>query len=524
MASTAKPTGTKRNASSSKKPATIDLDAKEVTAEAEVDVKASSAIPKTGQSTDTTSKQNTAPNKDFGRPNSQKADDAVGKSDQAKKMDANKSDSKKEAEKPAEKKAAETKAEKPTPKKDTPQPAAPAKNSGSFFGKLTSAFMGGVAALVGFGAIGLWEGARELPIIGNFYGGGGSQTETISQADFDSLKAEIASLKAANTANTTASNEVTSLAEKLTGLEASVGELSNATGETSALNEKIGKLEQDFDAVNTSIAEITAAAADGSNTSPAALSTAISSLDGRIETIEASIEAVESSVTKNPALDAVKSSVSALETQVGTVSESLSALNKSAASNSQTISSLTEQSETLENTVASVKASEKVARSVAVNALAAALENDDALSLPITSIKALVGETPETSRLEALNEQGIPSGKDLAASLAAFISTVRSPNAPPKDGSITERFWANARNMVAFRSSGPREGDDPLAILSRVEASVKVGNLASAKSEWEKLPADVSEKGASWLANLNTRIEAFALQNALNQKLTAEAG
>ena len=494
MASTPKPTGTKRNVSSSKKPATIDLDAKEVTAEAKANVKASSSMPKTGQSAENTAKQNTdqnkAPNKDFGRPNSQKADDAVGKSDTTKKTDANKSEPKKETAKPVEKKV-----EKPALKEDTPQPAAPAKNSGSFFGKLTSAFMGGVAALVGFGAIGLWEGARELPIIGNFYGGGGS---SVSQTEIDSLKAEIASLKEADTQNSTANENVTNLAEKLAGLEASVRELSNATGETSALNEKIGKLEQDFDAVNTSIAEITAAAADGSNTSPAALSTAISSLDKRLETIEASIEAVISSVTKNPALDEVKSSVSALETQVETVSENLSALNKSAASNSQTISSLTEQSETLENTVASVKASEKVARSVAVNALATALE--------------------------ALNEQGIPSGKDLASSLATFISTVRSPNAPPEDGSITERFWANARNMVAFRSSGPREGDDPLAILSRVEASVKDGNLASAKSEWEKLPADISEKGASWLANLNIRVEAFALQNALNQKLTAEAG
>jgi len=105
-----------------------------------------------------------------------------------------------------------------------------------------------------------------------------------------------------------------------------------------------------------------------------------------------------------------------------------------------------------------------------------------------------------------------------------LINTVQNPNAPSKDGSITERFWANAQNMVSFRTSGPQEGDTPLAILSRVKAHVEADNLSQAKAEWETLPADVRENGASWLAQLNGRIEAFGLQNALNQKLTAEAG
>jgi len=152
--------------------------------------------------------------------------------------------------------------------------------------------MGGVAALVGFGAIGLWEGARELPIIGNFYGGSQSSTQDTSQ--LDALKAEIEALK-----QTTASPSVdlAPINQKLSSLETTVSEISGASTGSDALTAKITNLEEGFAAVNNSLAEITASAADGSNTSPVALSTAISALDKRLETLEADLATVSSSVS-----------------------------------------------------------------------------------------------------------------------------------------------------------------------------------------------------------------------------------
>ena len=509
MASKAKPTGTRRTTSRPKKPATIDLDAKEVKA----DVKSSSK-------SDASSKAQS-----FGRPQtSEKSEPAktsvpetASVKNEAKKPEANMTS------KSTSNKTEEKTEEKPAPKSSSPksEPAKPApeKSSGSFFGKLSSAFMGGVAALVGFGAIGLWDGARELPIIGNFYGG--SQSASIDSTELDALKAEIAALKQGNASN---SVDLSPINQKLTSLESSISEIKEASGDSNELNEKVTSLEQGFAAVNTSIAEITASAADGSNTSPVALSTAISSLDKRLETLEADLGTVADSVSKNPALDAVSNSIGSLETQVQEISKSVTNLQESADANAQTLSGLTAQSETLESTVASVKASEKVAKSVAVNALATALENDDALSLPVASVKALIGETPETKRLEELSADGIASRKELISNLDKIINSVQNPNTPSKEGSITDRFWANAQNLVSFRTSGPQEGDTPLAILSRVKAKVEADDLSAAKAEWQTLPQDVRDNGASWLAQLDTRIEAFGLHDALNQKLTAEAG
>ena len=487
MASKAKPRGTRRSTTKAKKPATIDLDAKEVkepsaSAKAPADAKA----------------------QPFGRPETpEKKTEPVAKA-------ATKSEAKTE-EKPV--------ASKPAPQKPAENSKATntnTSNKGSFMSNLTSALMGGVAALVGFGAIGIWDGARELPIIGNFYGGSSS----IDAGEFDALKVQIAELKKGNQIDLSPINS------KIASLESSVTEISQASSGniTQEATEKLIQLEQDFAGLNSTLSKISTAAAEGQDTSSIALSTAVATITSRLDSIEADLGAVANSVDQNPAVMEVAQSVDAMKSQVEEITNSLDGLKQTAQANKAGLANLTEQSADLENTVASVKASEKVARSVAVNALATALENDDALSLPISSIKALIGQTPETTRLEALNSSGIATRKQLLSRLETIIRAVQNPDAPSKDGSISDRFWANAQSLVSFRTSGPQEGDTPLAILSRVKAKVEIDDLSAAKAEWDKLPVEIRENGASWAAQLDTRMEAFALQNALNQKLTAEAG
>ncbi len=491
MASKAKPRGNRRSSAQAKKPATIDLDAKEVKA---------AAKPTTAKASADTKAQS------FGRPNaSEKTSDT------------------KPAEKPTAKADAKTEtkpeANKPTPQKPTEKPQAAnvkTSNKGSFMSNLTSALMGGAAALIGFGAIGIWDGARELPIIGNFYGGASSG----ESSELNSLKAQIADLKQI------AQVDLSPINDKLSALETSVTEITEgASGKIAeAATEKLIQLEQDFAGLNSTLNKITTAAAEGQDTSSIALSTAVASITKRLDLMESGLGTVATSIKQNPALLEVTKTVDSMKSQVQEITGTLSGLQQTVEVNKTGLTSLTEQSADLESTVASVKASEKVARSVAVNALATALENDDALSLPISSVKALIGETPETARLEALNASGIATRKQLVNSLDGVINSVQNPNAPAKGGSISDRFWANAQNLVSFRTSGPQEGDTPLAILSRVKAKVEADDLSAAKAEWEKLPSDVRENGASWIAQLDTRIEAFALHKSLNQKLTAEAG
>ena len=142
----------------------------------------------------------------------------------------------------------------------------------------------------------------------------------------------------------------------------------------------------------------------------------------------------------------------------------------------------------------------------------------------IASIESLGVGGPETERLVALDKQGVPTRAALLSELDAITNTVQNPKQDTSNGSLSERFWANAQNLVTFRSRGPQEGSSPVAVLSRVKAHVETDALEAAQAEWNTLPAEIRQTGASWSENLALRMEAFALQSALSDKLSSVDG
>jgi hypothetical protein len=85
--------------------------------------------------------------------------------------------------------------------------------------------------------------------------------------------------------------------------------------------------------------------------------------------------------------------------------------------------------------------------------------------------------------------------------------------------SATERFSAFLRTQTGARSIEPREGDDADAVLSRIGAAVKSGDLTSAMSEVSALPASSQEALAAWVAQVQTRIAAAEASAALSAQL-----
>ena len=57
-----------------------------------------------------------------------------------------------------------------------------------------------------------------------------------------------------------------------------------------------------------------------------------------------------------------------------------------------------------------------------------------------------------------------------------------------------------------------------------MKAHVEADDLTAAKAEWDSLPADIKASGREWAIQLDLRIEAFALQRDLANKLSATDG
>lgn len=501
MNSRSKPTGPRKSTARARKPATIDLEAKEVVDET---AKKTQAAAKS----ETTNKAETA-SKPLGR--------------EGAKQSATKAAP--QAEKNAAPKASPKPEEKPTVSQT---PAPNAKSGGSFI----SGLIGATAAVVGLGAVGQYDGAKDIPLIGSLYSSGTEQTVgTDTSEQIASLTQQIEALKSSS-----APVDLAPINDRLAKIEAA--ETSDGNNENTA--GRLAEVETSLAEVTQTLSSIAEAAEEGAGASSGEIAAAIATVTQRLESLETSVGDLsdataapsEETTAKLSDLEAKIAEFSGapsvdlapIESKIDDIETSITSIKESIDSNSSSLQALSSQSSTLQETVASVKASEKVARSVAVSALGAALENDDPISLAIASIESLGGKTDETNRLAELSKTGVPTQKMLLVELSALTDMVQNPAVDTASGGIADKFWSNAKSLVSFRSSGPQEGNSAIAILSRVKANLETGDLTGVVAEWEKLPAETKQSGEAWFAKVNRRIEAFALYNTLSDKLSAQAG
>ena len=168
---------------------------------------------------------------------------------------------------------------------------------------------------------------------------------------------------------------------------------------------------------------------------------------------------------------------------------------------------------------------EKAARATLARAalarVSAALESGEGFAEALGELTAAAGiEAPEA--LTANAEDGVVTlaqlQSDVAPAARAALDVSRSL---PDEGGTTGRLAAFLQGQLGTRSLEPREGDDPDAVLSRVEDAVRKGELSRALEELEGLPEAGRTEMADWEAAARTRESALdaakALANSLSQ-------
>jgi hypothetical protein len=171
-------------------------------------------------------------------------------------------------------------------------------------------------------------------------------------------------------------------------------------------------------------------------------------------------------------------------------------------------------------------AAEEIARSEASSLLAraaltrvvTAVESGDTFTPALGDLEeTLPVEIPEALRVAA--ETGVPTLTVLqndfpeAARLALAAARAEIPEAE------VEGLGGFLRRQLGARSIAPREGSDPDAVLSRAEAALRNGELATALSELEALPEVARTSMQGWLDAANARQAAEDAANALADSL-----
>ncbi len=129
---------------------------------------------------------------------------------------------------------------------------------------------------------------------------------------------------------------------------------------------------------------------------------------------------------------------------------------------------------------------------------------------PELDVLAALGPDPVTSGLKPFSATGIAARETLKTEFSKVGDAILAATQPP-DESLFGRIVSGARGLVSVRPTGPLAGNDPPAIVSRMDAAVAKGDFATALREREALPAAGKAASTEWAGKANARVMADTL-------------
>lgn len=228
-----------------------------------------------------------------------------------------------------------------------------------------------------------------------------------------------------------------------------------------------------------------------------AVTDSVDALDGRIQALEAG-----GGATSAPSVDltAINAEIETLRAVLDTQKGELAQMIDTAQSEKQ------DAQDIARNTMARA----------AVTRILVALDSGSAFGDALEDLRANTDlAIPEA--LAQTADEGVPTAASLQDS---FPDAARSALAAARSGDVDNSIGGFLSRQLGVRSTEPREGDDPDAILSRMEAAIAGGRIADALADMEALPDAAKAPLADWAATAELRLtaarEAEALATSLN--------
>jgi len=265
-----------------------------------------------------------------------------------------------------------------------------------------------------------------------------------------------------------------------------------------------------------------------------------------IDALGARLGKIETTITKLPAGDAgVAERLAAADNAMQALGLALTALNRRSDDIAGNAALARERAEAAEKAVAELGASVRDAAkntasgispaeldalqkrivaatdSAARLALSAAALRDVAVSgapfaAMLAQMKSLGADDKALAALESYATTGVPTQAALARELQALIpAMLKVSGAPAPEGGFIERLQANAGNLVRIRPVDAPPGDDPSAVLARVEIDAARADIAAALNDLGKLSEPARTPAQAWIAKAQARQAALAAAHQL---------
>ncbi len=147
---------------------------------------------------------------------------------------------------------------------------------------------------------------------------------------------------------------------------------------------------------------------------------------------------------------------------------------------------------------------------LATAALRAAVERGEPFTAELAAARPLAPDGA-LAGLEPFAATGVPSNGALARELSALVPALRrAAEAMPAEGGFFDRLKANALRLVRIRPADEIPGDEPAAIIARIELKTAQADVAGALADLAKLPPPVRAPAQAWIDKAQARIAAVA--------------
>lgn len=274
--------------------------------------------------------------------------------------------------------------------------------------------------------------------------------------------------------------------------------------DTSALQAALTAQQQETAALKTQLTELATGLAPRLAALEATAAPDLTPLDTRVTALESRLTAIEALPTdgsgaSSAALAAQDAAIKQMQAQLQALQTATPAVDTAAAE-----AFLKDAQDAAAKIKADAEAVAKTAEArAALGRLQAALDSGAAYASALPAL----GQVPEILINNA--ETGLPT---LAALQNSFPEAARAALEAALRANMgeswTDRVTSFLRTQTGARSLAPREGSDPDAILSRAEAALATGDLATTLTEISALPAEAQTALQGWRTTAETRMAA----------------
>lgn len=221
-------------------------------------------------------------------------------------------------------------------------------------------------------------------------------------------------------------------------------------------------------------------------------------LDSLKKDMEQNFKSVARPTDVTTAIQPVSSQLSALQSQLKSVVESESARKSNA---------------------------QRIVMALELGNLKRVLDRGGAYRAELQEVKRLSGGTVDLAALEKFQNEGVPTAAQLHSEFTKLAyGIIRSEDEPAGD-TVFDRIVDHAKSLVRVRRADlPASDTSTEAVVSRIDAELKQGNLVAALDQAKNLSEKAREPAQKWLDRVAARADIDRAIASLEKQLKSSLG